>query len=61
MKATYLRKDDLGITFRNREFLKNMQDQAEEYREKLIEAVAEFDEDLMDKYLGGEEITDTRN
>ncbi|MFE5278909.1 elongation factor G, partial [Bacillus cereus] len=32
-------------------------DQAEEYREKLIEAVSELDEDLMEKYLGGEEIT----
>ena len=31
--------------------------QAEEYREKLIEAVAELDEDLMDKFLKEEEIT----
>ncbi len=30
---------------------------AEEYREKLIEAVVDFDEDLMEKYLGGEELT----
>ena len=30
---------------------------AQEYREKLIEAVAEVDEDLMEKYLGGEEIS----
>ena len=39
-------------------FLKNIKAQAEEYREKLIEAVAELDEDLMEKYLDGEEITD---
>ncbi|MDE8718616.1 GTP-binding protein, partial [[Eubacterium] siraeum] len=32
-------------------------DQAQEYREKLIEAVAETDEELMMKYLEGEEIT----
>lgn len=32
-------------------------DQANEYREKLIEAVADFDEELMEKYLNGEEIT----
>ena len=38
-------------------FLKNIKAQAEEYREKLVEAVAELDEDLMEKYLGGEEIT----
>ena len=34
----------------------DMKDQAEEYRAKLIEAVADFDEDLMMKYLEGEEI-----
>ena len=32
-------------------------EQAEEYREKLIEAIVDFDEDLMEKYLGGEELT----
>ena len=32
-------------------------ERAEEYREKLIEAVVDFDEDLMEKYLGGEELT----
>ncbi|WP_281951967.1 elongation factor G [Nitrosophilus kaiyonis] len=34
-----------------------LKDQAEEYREKLIEAVAETDDELMEKYLGGEELT----
>ena len=38
-------------------FLKNIKEQAEEYRENLIEAVAELDEELMIKYLEGEEIT----
>lgn len=32
-------------------------DQANEYREKLIEAVADFDETLMEKYLSGDEVT----
>ncbi|CAM4126290.1 elongation factor G [Kibdelosporangium persicum] len=32
-------------------------DKANEYREALIEAVAETDDDLMEKYLGGEELT----
>jgi elongation factor G len=32
-------------------------EQAAEYREKLIEAVAETDDDLMERYLGGEELT----
>lgn len=40
-----------------KEIPEEYQAQAEEYREKLIEAVAELDEELMEKYLGGEEIT----
>ena len=35
----------------------DMQDLAQEYREKLVEACAELDEELMDKYFSGEEIT----
>ncbi|MDK8845513.1 elongation factor G [Corynebacterium sp. MSK297] len=35
----------------------DMKDKAEEYREKLVEAVAETDETLMEKYFGGEEIS----
>lgn len=35
----------------------DMQEKAEEYREKLVEAVAESDEELMEKYFGGEDIS----
>jgi elongation factor G len=35
----------------------NMKDLAEEYREKMIEAIAETDEELMELYLGGEELS----
>lgn len=35
----------------------DMQDQVETYREKLIEAAAEFDDTLLEKYLGGEELS----
>ncbi len=35
-----------------------LQEKAEEYREKLIEAVAETDEELMEKYFAGEELTE---
>ncbi|MCM2535535.1 elongation factor G [Neobacillus pocheonensis] len=49
--------DDLGTNIEVREIPEEYKAQAEEYREKLVEAVAELDEDLMEKYLSGEEIT----
>ncbi|WP_203364252.1 elongation factor G [Bacillus sp. REN10] len=56
MKATFY-GNDLGTEIEEGEIPAEYQDQAEEYREKLIEAVAELDEELMEKYLGGEELT----
>ena len=56
MKAIY-NEGSVGENLVVKEIPADYQDQAEEYREKLIEAVAEFDEDFMEKYLGGEEIT----
>ncbi|WP_026583279.1 elongation factor G [Bacillus sp. J33] len=56
MKATFY-GNDLGTEIEEREIPEEYMDQAEEYREKLIEAAAELDEELMEKYLGGEEIT----
>src|SRR5690625_4412196 len=52
-------KDDLGtIDEDNTEIPAEYQDKAEELRASLVESVAELDEDLMMKYLEGEEITD---
>ena len=56
MKAIY-NEGSVGENLVVKEIPADYQDQAEEYREKLIEAVAEFDEEFMEKYLGGEEIT----
>jgi elongation factor G len=56
MKATVY-GNDLGTDIQEVEIPEEYKAQAEEYREKLVEAVAELDEDLMEKYLGGEEIT----
>ena len=56
MKAIY-NEGSVGENLVEKEIPAELQDQAEEYREKLIEAVAEFDEEFMEKYLGGEEIS----
>ena len=56
MKAIY-NEGSVGENLVVKEIPADYQNQAEEYREKLIEAVAEFDEEFMEKYLGGEEIT----
>jgi elongation factor G len=50
--------DDLGTTSDVSEIPGDLVDQANEYREKLVEAVAETDEELTMKYLEGEELTE---
>ena len=49
--------NDLGTDMEEIEIPEEYKAQAEEYREKLVEAVAELDENMMEKYLNGEEIT----
>ena len=49
--------DDMGNDVRVEPIPEDMREQAEEYRNILVEAVAENDEELMEKYLEGEEIT----
>ena len=56
MKAE-IYKDDLGKEFDITEIPDDLKDDAEEWREKMLEAVAETDEELMMKFLEGEEIT----
>ena len=55
MKAI-IYKDDLGAEWEETEIPEEVRDLAEEYREKLLEAVADQDEELMMMYLDGEEI-----
>ena len=57
MKAT-IYKNDLGTDMEETEIPADMLDKAKEYREKLIEAVAETDDALLEKFFGGEEITE---
>ncbi len=49
--------DDLGKDVRREEIPADMREEAEKYRLELIEHVAEQDDELMEKYLGGEEFT----
>ena len=51
-------EDDLGKVEDEVTIPDDMKDQAEEYREKLLEACSEQDDEFMEKYLGGEEITE---
>ena len=56
MKA-YIYNDDMGKDISVVDIPENMKDQAEEYRTKMIESICEQDEELMEKYLNGEELT----
>jgi len=56
MKA-YIYYDELGQDVRVEEIPDDMKDLAEEYRVTLLEAVSDFDDEIMEKYLEGEEIS----
>ncbi|TYZ30463.1 elongation factor G [Selenomonas caprae] len=51
-------EDDLGKVADEVEIPADMKEQADEYREKLLEALSELDDEFMEKYLGGEEISE---
>jgi elongation factor G len=53
-----LHKNDLGTEIVEVEIPADLKDQAEEYRAAMVEAIADTDEELMMKYLEGEEITE---
>ena len=58
MKAnTYSDDKDKGETFEVIDIPDEYRDQAEEYREKLIESISDIDDAIMEKFLGGEEIS----
>ena len=56
--VAYVYYDDLGKDIREEEIPEDLKDKAEEYRMALMESVAETDEELMMKYLEGEEFTE---
>lgn len=58
MKARIWKEETLGAAYEDVDVPAELLDQAKEYREKMVEAAAECDDHLMDKYLGGEELTE---
>ena len=48
--------DDLGKDMRTEEIPEDMRDLAQEYREKLMDAVSDFDDEIMELYLEGEDV-----
>lgn len=58
MKAIVWKGGDLGAEYFYQEILADLKEKANEYRAKLLDTVAELDDDLMEKYLGGEELTE---
>jgi len=57
MKAVYWDEESMGMKFEERDIPSELQAQAEEYREKLVETAAEASEELMDKYLEAGELS----
>ena len=57
-KAIDWNVEDQGLTFEYGDIPADMVDQVEEYRAKLVEAAAEADEALLEKFFGGEELTE---
>ncbi|TBV08774.1 elongation factor G [Stutzerimonas kirkiae] len=57
MKAIYWNDEDKGTSYREEEIPAELQDLAEEWRSNMVEAAAEANEELMNKYLEGGELT----
>ncbi|PSM52019.1 translation elongation factor EF-G [Campylobacter blaseri] len=58
MKAIVWEDEENPLTFEEKEIPTDLIDKAKEYREKLVEAISETDDALMEKYFSGEELTE---
>jgi elongation factor G len=58
MKALIWHDEELGAKWDEVDIPADMVDEANSYREQLLETIATSDDELMDKYLGGEEVTE---
>ena len=57
MKAVYYEPQKLGVAFKEVEIPDNLRSQAEHWRHEMIEAAAEFDEELMNRYIHDDDIS----
>jgi elongation factor G len=57
MKAIYWNEEDKGATYELEDIPEDLQELADEYREKMLESAAEANEELMEKYLEEGELT----
>ena len=58
MKAIYWDEESKGMTYEQRDIPEDMVELCEEWREKMVEAAAEANEELMEKYLEGETLSE---
>ena len=58
MKAYVYDDESLGAKYKVEEIPSDMADSAKEYREKMLEAVAEYDEQVLERYLNGESLSE---
>ncbi|HQR16690.1 MAG TPA: elongation factor G [Nitrospira sp.] len=58
MKSYFYDDETLGAKYKIGEIPADMVDQANDYRQKMLDAVAEFDDQVMEKYLNGQSLTD---
>ena len=58
MKAYVYDDETLGAKYKIEEIPADLMDKAKEYREKMLDAVAEFDDQVMEKYLNGQALTE---
>jgi elongation factor G len=57
MRAIYYKDEALGADYEVREIPEELVDRAHKMREVMVESIAETDDSLLEKYLGGEEVT----
>ncbi len=58
MKAIYWEEENMGMRFEYREIPEDLQDVSDEYRERMVEAAAEANDELMDAYLESGELSE---